>query len=166
MSGYARFPLAPMDRLITALTWVLLAVPLIFVLAAARTRQPPLALVAGLLALLYLGVYLYMRPTRFEITPRDLILRWPIRQETIARSDVVAANVLSSAEARARLGLAIRVGVGGLWGGFGLLLTRGAGTVRMYLSRTGPLVLVELRNRRPLLISPSRPHEFVRALRG
>jgi len=155
-----------MDRFISALTWALLALPLVFVLAAARTWQPPLALVAGLLALLYLGVYLYMRPTRFEITPRDLILRWPIRQETIARSEVVAANVLSSAEARARLGLAMRVGVGGLWGGFGLLVTRRAGTVRMYLSRTQPLVLVEFRNRRPLLISPIEPDEFVLALRG
>ena len=57
-----------------------------------------------------------------------------------------------------------RIGVGGLWGGFGWLWTRGRGMVEFYVSRTDGLVIVERRGGRALLFTPQDPEEFVDAL--
>ena len=54
---------------------------------------------------------------------------------------------------------------GWLWGGFGLLWTRPK-TFEMYVSRADGLVIVERDNGRPLLLTPERPGEFVRAVPG
>ncbi|MCU0242247.1 MAG: PH domain-containing protein, partial [Vicinamibacteria bacterium] len=58
----------------------------------------------------------------------------------------------------------MRIGAGGLWGGFGLLKTSRV-TFSMWLSRTDRFVLVSLRDTRPLLITPENPERFIAALR-
>jgi len=58
----------------------------------------------------------------------------------------------------------MRIGVGGLWGGFGWLYTS-KGLLDFYASRTDRLVLVRLRARRPLLVTPETEERFVAALR-
>jgi hypothetical protein len=65
---------------------------------------------------------------------------------------------------RKELGWAIRVGVGGLWGAFGSLWTSRRGSVEVYVSRTDGLVWIERRVGRPLLITPTNPEGFLRAL--
>ena len=62
------------------------------------------------------------------------------------------------------VGRSMRVGAGGLGGGFGWLWTQKRGVVRMYISRTDGLVWIERRSDRPWLITPERPDNFVRAL--
>ena len=64
---------------------------------------------------------------------------------------------------RRQYGFGMRVGAGGLWGGFGLLKT-GRETFSMWISRTDAFVLVRLRGARTLLITPDRPREFLEAL--
>jgi hypothetical protein len=59
----------------------------------------------------------------------------------------------------------MRVGVGGLWGGFGWLYTS-KGLLGLYVSRTDRLVLVRLRTGRPLLVTPEGDERFVAALRA
>lgn len=55
----------------------------------------------------------------------------------------------------------MRVGVGGLWGGFGWLWTQRQGALEFYISRSTGLVLLERPAGRSLLITPDRPAEFV-----
>ncbi|MEW5742564.1 MAG: hypothetical protein AB1938_26840, partial [Myxococcota bacterium] len=64
----------------------------------------------------------------------------------------------------ARFGWALRVGVGGLFGGFGWLYTS-KGWVEMDISRTDGLVLLTFSNRIPLLVSPEAPAGFIVAVR-
>lgn len=47
----------------------------------------------------------------------------------------------------------MRIGIGGLWGGFGWLWP-GRGLVNFYVSRSDGLVLIERMSARPLLITP------------
>jgi hypothetical protein len=59
----------------------------------------------------------------------------------------------------------MRIGAGGLWGGFGWLYTR-KGLLDLYVSRTDRFVLVRRRIGRPLLLTPERDEAFVDALRA
>jgi hypothetical protein len=67
-------------------------------------------------------------------------------------------------ELRRKIGWGLRVGAGGLWGGFGWLWTKDRGIVQMYVSRTDGFVWVEVTNGRPWLITPEQPEQFVIAL--
>lgn len=162
------FPLAPMSGLVRGLTVALFTLPVYFAVAglvAGRAAGRILLPLAGLLLLLYLGVWLYARPSRFEIGRDALVLVWPLRRRRIPLTDVTDAHRLTRREIRGRLGWGGRIGVGGLWGGFGWAWTSRAGLVDLYVSRQDDLVLVERRRGRALLISPDRPEAFVRALR-
>ncbi len=163
---YVRFALAPMSGLILALTVGLLAIPVVFASVALTT--PALSRhfggLAVLLTALYAAVWLFWRPTAFEIGPRSLAVVFPLRRREIPRDDVMSALVLERGVFRTRYGLALRVGVGGLWGGFGWLWTSRRGFISMYVSRTDGVVLVERRAGRDLLITPERSDEFVTAL--
>jgi hypothetical protein len=58
----------------------------------------------------------------------------------------------------------MRIGAGGLWGGFGWLWTKRKGMVQMHVSRTDGFVWIERKADRPWLITPENPEAFVRAL--
>ncbi|MBI3924532.1 MAG: hypothetical protein HY319_03245 [Armatimonadetes bacterium] len=112
---------------------------------------------------LYAAVYLAWRPSRFEISPAELCIRFPIRRRTVPRGSIRTAEPIDSKQFRERFGRAVRVGVGGLWGGFGWLWTS-KGWVEFYVSRTDAFVLLEREGMIPLLITPERPEEFAREL--
>ncbi len=132
-----RFALAPMSALMWVLTAVCFALPVVFIIL--RT----LWLVGAALLLLYLAVWLYWRPSHFEIGGRDLVIAWPLRRERIALSNIVRASVVSRHEFHRQYGRGVRVGVGGLFGQFGFSWTS-RGLVRTYISTLGPFVLLEL----------------------
>ena len=159
------FPLAPMSGLIRGLTWGLFALPAGFLAAAAMGSQRGLLVPAGILAILYLWVWLRMRPAGFRIGPRGLSLEWPARRREVPADDIAQVRTLGSAAVKAELGLAIRIGVGGLFGGFGWLWSRKRGLVDFYISRTDGFVWIERRRGRPLLITPVDPEAFASALR-
>jgi hypothetical protein len=119
----------------------------------------------GLLAL-YAGVWVWYRPTGFEVSERALAIVWPWRRRVIERSDVAAVRLLTKEEFRADFGWAMRIGVGGLWGGFGWLWTSKHGTLDFYISRLDGFVLIERRAGRWLIVTPERPEAFVAALAG
>lgn len=58
----------------------------------------------------------------------------------------------------------MRIGVGGLFGGFGYLWTTNRGMVEFYITRQDQFVLIDLRKGKSLLLSVDRPEEFVKAL--
>lgn len=161
------FRLAPMSGLLWALTVPVLALPLLFAVLGAWAPAPAFPVlwtIAGLLVLLDLGVWCWARPSRFEVGADGLVIVWPARRRRIPRQDIAGARVLARGAFRREFGVAARIGVGGLWGGFGWAWTSRRGLLDLYVSRTDGCVLVERRSGRPALLTPERPDEFVRAL--
>jgi hypothetical protein len=155
-----RFYLAPMSTTIRILTGVLLALPFIVVLTAGAETGTFVAL--WIVALLYVGVWLLMRPGAFELGPDGLSLLFPARRKEISRRNLAGARVMDKAGFEAEFGWGVRVGSGGLWGGFGWLWTKKQEKwVEFYVSRTDRFALVELRRGMPLLLTPGDPDKFV-----
>ena len=63
-------------------------------------------------------------------------------------------------ELKRRYGWQARVGVGGLWGGFGWLYST-KGWMEFYVSRMDGYVLMSRAEGRPLLLSPERAEAFL-----
>jgi hypothetical protein len=161
----ARFPLAPMSQPIRIVTGVLLTIPPAFA-ALALALGAPLALPAALLAALYAAVWLGARPSAFELDARGLRIRFPLWTRSLPARSLASARVVEGAALRGELGVALRVGVGGLWGGFGWLWSSKRGWLELYVSRTDGLVWIERSAGLPLLISPERPSELADRLRS
>ena len=158
-----------MSGLILGLTVVLLAIPVVFVTLSLlvpwpRGAESLLGIIGVLLVVLYAAVWLLCRPTAFEIGSRHIALVFPLWRREIPRGDVMATSAVELGHFRERYGCAVRVGVGGLWGGFGWLWTSRRGFVEMYVSRTDGIVLIERGRGRDLLITPEHPGDFVTAL--
>ncbi len=159
----AVFRLAPMSRDIGFLTFVLLLLPPALVLVASF-EGAGLLYAAGGIALLYLFVWLWFRPLTFALTPDAVEVVWPMRRRRIDRTRILSARLVDSRSLKKELGRCVRIGAGGLWGGFGWLWTRKRGMARMYISRTDELVLLELADGKPWLISPADPARFIAEL--
>jgi hypothetical protein len=152
------FPLAPMSRAVRVLTGVLLAIPLVFA-ALALLTQAPLGRAAAFVAALYAFVWLGARPTRFELDASALRICFPLWTRSLPLASLTSARLLDVAALRGEIGFPLRVGVGGLWGGFGWLWASKRGWIEFYVSRTDGLVWIERRGAMPLLITPERPAE-------
>jgi hypothetical protein len=159
------FPLAPMSGCIRTLSAALCLLPVGFVASSLLWGAPPLG-VGPLLAALYVWVWLWMRPGGFVVQPYAIEVNWPLRRRRIARSGIHEVRLIERAALLEITGKCMRVGVGGLWGGFGWLWTQHRGIVQMYISRSDGLVWIERGAERPWLITPESPEAFVRALGG
>jgi hypothetical protein len=163
VSRVERFALAPMNALIRGLTILMLLLP-VALFAAALLADRRLLAVAFAVTAIYVVVYLAARPIAFEVGDAELAIRFPLWTRRVACSSILGAREFDGAALRAELGLALRVGAGGLWGGFGWLWSRRRGWVELYVSRTDGLVWIERRAAIPLLITPERPAELVARL--
>jgi hypothetical protein len=153
-----------MSPLIRWLTWLLCVLPVAFLAAAGLgARSHVLQLVALLLLVLYAAVWTWWRPQRFDVSIRGVELVFPGRRRRIAAASIAGAEVLSRHAFRDKFGHAMRVGVGGLWGGFGWLWTSN-GWVEFYVSTMDRFVLVRRHGHLPVLISPADPEAMVAAI--
>jgi len=157
------FELAPMCTLLRTLTLVLAALPVTFLLAG-NVGPRALYLPALLLLLTYGWVWSRFRPTAFVVHPDSLEVIWPLKGRRIRRDGISSVRVIDRQELRQEVGWGMRVGAGGLWGGFGWLWTSRRGIVQMYVSRLDRFVWIERGKERPWLITPERSEEFVAAL--
>src|SRR6266568_7988377 len=157
------FRLARMSPLLLTLTLVLWALPLAFCVGALFGRRL-LAVPALFVIALYAWVWLRFRPRRFVVHPRALEVIWPLRRRAVPRADISQVRLIDRQELRREIGWGMRVGAGGLWGGFGWLWTQRRGIVQMYISRTDRFVWIERAGSRPWLITPEQPEAFVDAL--
>lgn len=165
-STVQQFPLAPMSLSLLVMTVMLLSFPLGFLALASRAPRGIAVILAGsalMMIVLYALVWLLGRPTRFEVDPLGLRIIWPLRSSLLPRENIVSAAELSFKELRQRYGYGVRIGAGGLWGGFGLLRTPQE-TFEMWISRTDQVVLVRLKTGRSVLITPADPARLVSAL--
>jgi Bacterial PH domain len=164
VSAHSRsFNLAPMSASMRVLTAILLAIPAVFLVLAGNGAR--VLLVPGLFVLvLYVWILLRFRPTHFIVHPDALELRWPLKRRRIPRADIVGVRILDRHALLDATGYCLRIGAGGLWGGFGWLWTQRRGLVQMYISRTDGFVWIERRAARPLLLTPAQPETFARAL--
>jgi hypothetical protein len=151
-------------RLLTA---VLLLIPVVFLARSAFVPAPArqiLLIVGALTAGLCAFTWLYMRPTGFDLDAGFLRIVWPLRMRAIPRAQITGVEVVTGRAFRERYGSGIRIGVGGLWGGFGLLQSERE-TFSMWISRRDVLVVVRLAGgARPLLVTPVEPERFAHAL--
>jgi hypothetical protein len=154
-----------MSRGIRLLTGALLAIPVVFLaLSWLVTALSVFAAVAAALVALYAAIWLWWRPSGFDVGPSGLVIRFPAATRSVPATRIAGVRTLTAPELYAEVGLALRVGVGGLWGGFGWLWTQRRGFVEFYVSRLDGLVWIERRDARPLLVTPSDPAGFAAAL--
>ena len=158
-----RFALAPMCSSMRRVTMVLAALPLAFGIVA-LFGSPLLGGPALLLVLIYAWVWTRFRPTAFVVRPRVLEVIWPLKRRELRRDQITAVRLIDRQELRREVGWGMRVGAGGLWGGFGWLWTERRGIVQMYISRLDHLVWIERGRERPWLVTPDQPEAFVSAL--
>jgi hypothetical protein len=157
------FPLARMSPLMLTPTLLFLAAPpALLVGALFGSRQ--LWAAALLLFAIDAWVWLRFRPSRFTVQQNGLEVIWPLKNRHIPRESIVSARVIDRQELKREIGWGMRVGAGGIWGGFGWLWTTRRGVVQTYISRTDGFVWIERAGDRPWLLTPEEPEEFVRAL--
>lgn len=152
-----------MSALIRILTILLLALPLAFAVAVLLGNHE-LVIPTLLLVVMYTWVWLRFRPSEFVVHDTSLDVIWPFKRREIRRENITNVLLIDRQALRKKIGWGIRVGAGGLWGGFGWLWTKKCGIVQMYVSRTDRFVWIERTGNRPWLITPEQPEEFVRAL--
>lgn len=157
------FRLARMSPLIVALTLLLLALPAAF-LVGALFGEYLMAAPAALLITIYAWVWLRFRPSQLTVHAAGLQVTWPLKRRDILREDIVSARVVDRQALKSEIGWGMRVGAGGLWGGFGWLWTKRRGLVQMYVTRTDRFVWIECAHGRPWLVTPEEPEEFVSVL--
>src|SRR5712691_2358702 len=157
------FRLAPMSPLIWMLTLALLAIPAVF-FSTAMVGRHLLTVPALCVVVMYVWVWLRFRPTRFVVYPDRLEVRWPLKRRSIPHKDIAEVRLIDKRALHSEIGWCMRVGAGGLWGGFGWLWTQRREIVQMYISRTDGFVWIELVGDRPWLITPAQPAAFVRTL--
>ncbi len=154
------FRLAPMSGLILWLTILVFPIPFAMAGSALYWGVHPLLAVAGFMGLVWAVIWFYMRPSHFTVSDRGLQIVWPMRQQLVETAQIESAELVTDAEFRQRWGIGMRIGAGGLFGGFGWYRTRTV-TFRFYISRTDEFAIVHLRNDRPLMLTPDDARRFV-----
>ncbi len=147
-------------------TTIVLPVPVVLAVASAYAPTPVRLVLlgaSGFVASIYLVVWCWWRPSRFEIDARGLTLVWPLRSRTLPMREIREISILDRNDFRREYRYGIRVGAGGLWGGFGWLMTA-KGALAMYISRTDAFVRIHCAGERPILITPEQPKRFLEEL--
>ncbi len=146
-----------MSVIIIVLTILVLAIPITFTFIGIYRNKPIILFVAASIWLMVLWAWFWMRPSHYIVDNTGLMIVWPLRKFYVPGNDISSVRVLDRKGIKKELGLAMRIGVGGLFGGFGLLWTRRRGMMRFYITRLDRFVLIERRNNKDLLLSVDHP---------
>ena len=157
------FRLARMSPLMLTSTLLFLVLPPVILVGALFGRHQLWAAALLLLAI-DSWVWVRFRPSRFTVKGSGLEVTWPLKRRHMPRESIVSARVINRQQLKREIGWGMRVGAGGIWGGFGWLWTTRRGVIQMYISRTDGFVWIERTAGRPWLLTPEEPEEFVRAL--
>ena len=157
---------APMAPLYVLSTGITLAIPVIWAIMIFTVGQGiwriSLVVVASFIALCAV-IWLYLRPSRYEVDDGGVTIHWHLRRLVVPRAEITSVSTIDRQVLRRDFGWSARVGVGGVFGTFGLLWTSKRGWMSAYATTTTGWGLIERRDARPILISPERADDFVRA---
>ena len=161
------FPLAPMNRPIRIMTFLLLLLLAVIAggagVSAAMSPDAWVGIpVVAFIVLIVAGVYVFARPTAFVITATQLLILFPGRKREIPLADITGVELLDKDALKGTIRL---FGAGGLWGGFGLMWSRRIGTFDAYVSTWDGLVRLDRRAARPLIITPADAQAFAAKIR-
>lgn len=155
------FALAPMSPLIRGLTISLWLLPPLLGIVALMTHSWPLGIFFLLLLALYGAIWVWCRPSRFLVSHNYLEIVFPGWRRRIRLLDISNARFISKEAFQQEFGWAVRIGVGGLWGGFGWLWTSRRGLLEFYISQLDEFVLIERQTGQSLLITPKHSDSFL-----
>ena len=161
-----RFLLAPMSPLIRWLTIALWLLPLCLGGFALIANEWTTGIVSLLLMAIYGVVWIGCRPAYFEVSRSHLEIKFPGWRRRIPIADVSGLRIISQATFRREAGWAMRIGAGGLWGGFGWLWTSRRGLLEFYISRLDGMVWIERVTGCSLLITPENAEQMVETIQG
>jgi hypothetical protein len=167
MGSELDFPLAPWGKGIWIIT--VLSVGVLIVLAGAflyrGVANGPESggsalyfVLSGALVVLIL-LLLVFAPRKYVVTPTSLVVSRLGPKVRIGFEQIESVELLAD---RSMLHGVIRVmGVGGVFGCYGLFCNWKSGTFRAYVTRTEGLVLIRRKKGDPVLLSPCDPAGFV-----
>lgn len=155
------FKLAPMSSVIKGLTIALWLLPLFFGIFSLIFREWQLFNIGLILIALYSAVWLWCRPSRFMILNNYIEIVFPAWRRSIPIQDISGIRIISQNSFQQEFGWAMRIGVGGLWGGFGWLWTSRGGFLEFYISQLDEFVIISRLKGNSLLITPVNPNHFI-----
>ena len=150
-----------MSPLIKGLTIALWLLPLFFGILTLVTREWVMLIIFLILITLYGAVWLWCRPSRFVVEDNYIEIVFPGWRRPIPMQDVSGSRIISQETLGIEFGWAVRIGVGGLWGGFGWLWTYRRGFLEFYISQLDEFVLISRLKGNSLLITPVNPYQLV-----
>lgn len=158
------FPLAPMSPFIKVLTILLWLLPLFFGLLAVVSHDWSTGIIFLFLIAIYGAVWLWCRPSHFAVERNYLEIVFPGWQRRIPMQDISNIRIINQETFRQEFGWTIRIGVGGLWGGFGWLWTSRRGFLEFYISQVDRFILIERLTGNNLLITPENRSQFLETI--
>lgn len=123
-----------------------------------------------ILAVFLIGLYgciWLCRPYCFIVSSDTVKILFPIWQRRILIREVSSICIINKESFDQEFGWAIRIGAGGLWGGFGWLWTAKKGILEFYISRLDRLdrfVLLERLTGQRILFTPDRSEHCVKVI--
>lgn len=156
-------PMSPAFRWFTIALWIL---PFGYMVAGWIWGPSVLGAVGLFLIAVYGSVWFAWRPSYFNVTPTSIDIVSPLWLRQLALDNVANVCLLTKTDFQRKFGRTLRIGAGGLWGGFGWLWTQKQGTIAFYISRQSNYVLVEPKVGKSLLITPEQPQMFVKIVKA
>ena len=158
------FKLAPMSPLIKGLTVALWLLPIVLGILSLISGEWMIFTIFIILITLYGAVWLWCRPSRFVISDQSIEIVFPGWRRPIPIQDISSLRLISKDTFGQEFGWAVRIGVGGLWGGFGWLWTYRGGFLEFYISQLDEFVLISRLRGNNLLITPVNPYQLIQAI--
>jgi hypothetical protein len=168
MAAEIDFPLASWGKSVWIITLAFIGLLLALAgwflyLGIVRWPQSPAYFVLSGILIVLLLLTLVFAPRKYVLTPTDLVISRLGPNVRIGWEQVESVEVLAD---RSLLHGVIRVlGVGGVFGSYGLFCNWKSGTFHAYITRTDGLVLIRRKKDDPVLLSPGDPAGFVEQVR-
>jgi hypothetical protein len=148
-------------KVITVFVTVLFAVIIggQFVIVKAENHAVPIYTTVGCL-LIYLIAYIF-HPVSYIVTKDELVIHRPVSNVHFKRSDIKTVELLQKQKIRGSIRI---MGIGGLFGYYGIFANFSIGRMVWYATRRDNPVLIRTINNKKIVLTPDEPGELVRAL--
>ncbi|MBN1554825.1 MAG: hypothetical protein JXA11_08765 [Phycisphaerae bacterium] len=108
-------------------------------------------------------IRVYSRPRSFTISSEGMRIDWPGRSRKLPKGAFAEMRLVTGTELGS---LTRRFGLRGVLGCFGWFTSEYMGNMDAYVTRNDGLVYLRLKNRRPILLTPTQPAEFLDTLKS